>query len=308
MDKQRTASLADNVDREFLDDSSQTFPLTVLLAFLVVFATIVILWWAKNRQRAAYRGECLLLCGISNAGKTLMFTRLTIGMAKRTITSMATNRGSLLLANLSSDRPSKTVRILDIPGNLRIRQREFEANKASAKAIVFVVDSTTINDESKDVADYLYDVLREKVFRQQRLPLLIVCNKQDLNNGNETSASIRRLLEKELTMKRRTRVSSVAVHQGKSDNSEDIGQEGKDAFDFDDVKDMQVEFVDASALGIERQAFARQYDDNEDDDEDDDNDNDNSGVNVDSAGDETDVDGGVDLVKVTDWIERIWMK
>ena len=302
MDKQRTASLEENVDREFLDDSSQTFPLTVLLSFLVVFATIVILWWAKNRHRAAHRGECLLLCGISNAGKTLLFTRLTMGMAKRTITSMATNHGSMLLANLSSDRPSKTIRILDIPGNLRIRQRDFDANKASAKAIVFVIDSTTINDESKDVADYLYDILREKVFRQQRLPLLIVCNKQDLNNGNETSSSIRRLLEKELTMKRRTRASSVAVHQGKSDNNDDIGREGKDTFDFDDVKDIQVEFVDASALGIERQAFAQQYDDNEEDEDD------NEEENVDSAGDETDVDGGVDLVKVTDWIEKIWMK
>ena len=119
---------------------------------------------------------------------------------------------------------------------------------------------------------------------------------------NETSSSIRRLLEKELTMKRRTRASSVAVHQGKADNSDDIGREGKDTFDFDDVNDIKVEFVDASALGIERQAFAQQYDDNEEEDDNDEEEN------VDSAGDETDADGGVDLVKVTDWIEKIWLK
>lgn len=298
----KKSAYQDNIDREFVDDSAQVFPLTVLMAFLVVFATIVILWWARNRQRSARRGECLLLCGISNSGKTLLFSRLTTGVAKRTLTSMVVNRGSMILENPSADRPTKKIHVIDIPGNLRIRQRDFNANKTAAKAIIFVIDSTTINDESKDVSDYLYDILREKTFRQQRLPLLIFCNKQDGNTDNENTKSIRQLLENELTMKRKTRASSVAVHQGKGEGNEDIGRAGKETFVFDDVKDIQIDFVDGSALGTEKNSFPRQYDDDEDAA------GETSATDIDSGGDETDADSGTNLNKVYDWIEKIWIQ
>jgi len=280
--------------REYTDDSAQALPLTVITAFLIVFATIAILWWAKIRSKSIRRGECLLLCGVSNAGKTLLYSRLTMGVAKRTLTSMAVNRGSMILENPSSDRPSKKIHIIDIPGNLRIRQREFNSNKLSAKAMIFVIDSTAIRNESKDVSDYLYDILREKTFRQQRLPLLILCNKQDLNDNQQTIETIRDLLENELTMKRKTRASSVAVHQGKGDTSDDIGRRDKDTFEFADVKDIQIEFVEGSALGTEKSSYADHYDDENDD--------------IDSAGDETDADNGANLNQVYDWIEKIWIK
>ena len=293
MDTQSKSSLNDNVDSEFLDISSQLFPITVLITFLVAFVTISFLWWTKTRSNSSHRGQCLLLCGISNSGKTLLFCRLTMGIAKRTLTSMIVNDSSMILENTLTDRPSKKIRVIDIPGNSRIRQRDLNANKSSAKAIIFVIDSTTIKEDSKDISEYLYDILRDKVFRQRRLPLLIFCNKQDINNDNETIQSIRNLLENELTMKRKTRASSPSVHQGKGEVSDDIGQKGKEKFEFSDVKDIQIEFADGSALGTEKQSFAKHYDDEED---------------VDSAGDETDADSGSDLNKIYDWIGRIWLK
>ncbi|CAF2585111.1 unnamed protein product [Rotaria sp. Silwood2] len=287
----------ENVDSEFVDESSQMFPLTILISFLVVFATIVILWWAKNRHKQFRRGECLLLCGAPNSGKTLLFCRLTMGLAKRTLTSQAINKGSMILENSSSDRSSKKIHVIDVPGNLRIRQRDFNANKSSAKAIIFVIDSSTIKEESKDVSDYLFDILHEKTYRQQRLPLLIFCNKQDINNDNISIQSIRNLLENELTMKRKTRASSVDVHQGETELSDDIGQLGKDTFEFSDVKDIQIDFVDGSALGTEKKSFGDHYDDDEEGEKD-----------IDSGGDETDADSGTNLNKVYDWIEKIWIK
>jgi signal recognition particle receptor subunit beta len=159
--------------------------------------------------------------------------------------------------------------------------------------MIFVIDSTKINEESKDVSDYLYDILRERTFRQQRLPMLIFCNKQDMNNGTESIKSIRQLLEDELTMKRKTRASSVAVHQGKGDSTDDIGRADKGTFEFSDVKDIQIEFAEGSALGMEKQSYAKHYDDEED---------------IVSTGDETDADGGASLNKVYEWIEKIWIK
>jgi len=189
----------------------------------------------------------------------------------------------------------KKVHVIDIPGNLRIRQRDFDENKISAKGIIFVIDSTTIGDESKEVADYLFDILREKSYRQQHLPLLIFCNKQDGNNPR-TIQSIRSLLEHELTVKRKTRASSVAMHQGTNDQRNDeIGKTNKDTFEFDDIKDIQIEFADGAALGIEKKPFAGQYDDEE-------------GEEIDSGGDETDMDSGPSLRKVREWINKIWLK
>ncbi|CAF3542351.1 unnamed protein product [Rotaria socialis] len=293
MDAQKKSLFDDAVDGELLSEPSQTFAPTVIISLLVVFLTIFILWWIKRRPGSHRRGECLLLCGASNSGKTLLFCRFTTGLAKRTITSMATNTGSMILESSSSDRPPKKIHVIDIPGNLRIRQRDFNTNKSSAKAIIFVIDSTTIKEESKDVSDYLYDILHEKSFRQQRLPILIFCNKQDINNDVETVQSIRALLENELTMKRKTRASAVDVHQGKSDTIDDIGQLGKEKFEFNDIKDIQITFVDGSALGNEKKSFADQYDDEAD---------------IDSAGDETDADGGMNLDQVYDWIQKVWMK
>ena len=92
-------------------------------------------------------------------------------------------------------------------------------------------------------------------------------------------------------MKRRTRASSVGVHHGKTESSGEIGQTGKDTFEFIDVKDIRIQFVDGSALGTEKRPFAGQYDDEED---------------ISSGGDETDVDSAANLTKVYDWIEKIW--
>ncbi|CAF3843626.1 unnamed protein product [Rotaria magnacalcarata] len=148
MDAQKKSLFDGDVDGELLSEPSQTFALTILISLLVVFLTIFILWWIKRRPGSYRRGECLLLCGSSNSGKTLLFCRFTMGLAKRTITSMATNKGSMTLENSSSDRPWKKIHVIDIPGNLRIRQRDFNTNKSSAKAIIFVIDSTTIKEET----------------------------------------------------------------------------------------------------------------------------------------------------------------
>ena len=284
-----------NINENEMRGSIDSFSLTVAISFLVVLVTIVLLWWINNRRKWAQRGDSLIICGLPNAGKTLLFLRLVKNMGKQTVTSSVTNRDTMILEGTLSGRTSQRIKVIDIPGNPRIRQREFNAYKNAAKAMVFVIDSTTANDESKEIADFVYDILREKTFHRQRLPLLILCNKQDLNNGNESRESIQRLLENELTMKRRTRASSVAVHQGKSEQVEDIGRPGKETFEFSDVKNFQIEFLDGSALGIERESFADQYEP-EDDEE------------IGSAGDETEGEVGVDIDGVYQWIEKIWVK
>jgi signal recognition particle receptor subunit beta len=47
------------------------------------------------------------------------------------------------------------------------------------RRIVFVIDSDTVSKKTRDVAELLYDVL--VAIRSSNTPLLVVCNKQDLD-------------------------------------------------------------------------------------------------------------------------------
>ncbi|CAF3603448.1 unnamed protein product [Adineta steineri] len=273
MNTPKTASFEENIDNRIIDQTSQTFRRIILLSILIVFSTIIIQWWIKRRQhRLRHSGKCLLLCGIKNSGKTLLFNRLTTGIEKRPFYSMSTNHGVMTLDDFSSDRLIERVHVIEIPHHIRRHQHDLYAYKTSAKAIIFVIDSTSVEKDIKYVSDYLYNILHEEYFREQRLPLLVFCNKQDLNTNDYDQESIRCLLEEELTKKR------------KISNNNDIGRLGKETFEFDDVKDIRIEFVEGSALDTRKKFIDKHYE----------NDSEN--------------DSASHLLKVHQWIARIWFK
>ncbi|UJR31204.1 hypothetical protein I4U23_018708 [Adineta vaga] len=274
-----TTPFEENIDKPFIDPISQTFRRTILLSILVLLLTLIILWWIQRRhQRFQHHGQCLLLCGISKAGKTLLFNRLTSNLEKRPFYSMSVNYGTMTLDYLSSDRPIEKVHVIEIPSNTRQNQYNFLAYKTSAKAIIFVIDSTTIEKNRKLVSDYLYHILHDKYFRDQHLPLLIFCNKQDLIETNQNIQSIRHLLEQELTLRRQ-------IYQNKNEHIiDDIGRIGKDTFEFNDIKDLRIEFVQGSTLDTKKKLIHQHSDDGE--------------AN----------ENGSHLLKVHQWIARIWFK
>ncbi|CAF0891759.1 unnamed protein product [Adineta ricciae] len=259
MNTHQPTSFDEHIDKPFIDPISQTFRRTILLSILTLLLTIIVLWWIRRRQqRFAHHGKCLLLCGIAKSGKTLLFNRLTSNLEKRPFYAMSVNHGTMKLDYLSSDRPIEKVHVIEIPSNTRHYQYDFLVYKTSAKAIIFVIDSTTIEKDLKYVSDYLYHIIRERYFRDQHLPLLIFCNKQDINKTDHSIQRIRYLLERELTSKQQIQ--------------EDIGQLGKETFEFSDVKDIRIEFAEGSTIDTKK-------------------------------------DGeGSHLLKVHQWIARIWFK
>lgn len=89
------------------------------------------------------------------------------------------------------------LKVVDIPGHERLRGKFFDMFKNTAKGLVFVIDSGSIQKDVKDVAEYLYNCLSDSVVRKNLPSLLILCNKQDepLAKG---SAVIKSMLEKEM--------------------------------------------------------------------------------------------------------------
>jgi signal recognition particle receptor subunit beta len=97
------------------------------------------------KKRKAKRTD-VLLAGLCDSGKTLLYSLILNGSEVETFTSLKENVGFL---NVQSG----TVRLVDLPGHERLRLRLLDAYKNSTKALVFLVDSSTIQKEIKDAAE-----------------------------------------------------------------------------------------------------------------------------------------------------------
>ncbi|KAH9628824.1 hypothetical protein HF086_004984 [Spodoptera exigua] len=121
-----------------------------LLSVIVLLFTLVF-WWFFSRRRQVRKS--VLLMGLSDSGKTLLFVRLAYSQYRQTFTSMKENIEEYITSN-------DALKIVDLPGQERLRNKFFDQYKNSAKSIVYVVDSVTIQKEIRDVAENLVRVTK----------------------------------------------------------------------------------------------------------------------------------------------------
>lgn len=91
-----------------------------------------------------------MLTGLCDSGKTILFSQLLYGELRETFTSISEN-----VDDYTNEENGKSIRVVDIPGNERLRARFFDQHKSSAKAIVYVIDSVTVQKDVRDVAEYV---------------------------------------------------------------------------------------------------------------------------------------------------------
>lgn len=88
----------------------------------------------------------MLLAGLCDSGKTLLYSLVLSGEEVESFTSLKANFGFLTLQ-------TGIVRLVDLPGHERLRLRLLETYKNTTKALVYVIDSATVQKEIKDVAE-----------------------------------------------------------------------------------------------------------------------------------------------------------
>lgn len=108
------------------------------------FFLLQVLLWVWKRKRSARTD--VLLTGLCDSGKTLLFSQLVLGEEKESFTSIKENLGVL-------QTTSGELRLVDIPGHERLRGKFFDQYKNLTKAVIFVVDSVTVQKEIRDVAE-----------------------------------------------------------------------------------------------------------------------------------------------------------
>ncbi|XP_043269836.1 signal recognition particle receptor subunit beta [Venturia canescens] len=216
-------------------DESQLFG--IIAAFVAVLVTLAIFLIWRRRKSV---GKNILLTGLSDAGKTVLYTKLFSSKSIRTHTSVKENVGNIVIND-------KTLQIVDIPGHERLRYKFFDKYKNSARGLIYVIDSVTLSKDIRDAAEFLYTLLSDEVM-QKDISVLILCNKQDQTMAKGCGI-VQTLLEKEINLLRLTKMNQLEATDSTSANSF-VGKQGKD-FEFSHLVN-KVDFAEGSVSDIDQ--------------------------------------------------------
>uniref|UniRef100_A0A7N0RAV6 Signal recognition particle receptor subunit beta n=1 Tax=Kalanchoe fedtschenkoi TaxID=63787 RepID=A0A7N0RAV6_KALFE len=147
----------------------------------------------KNRK-----SNIIILAGLSGSGKTVLFYQLRSGSSSSpTVSSSNLNEGTFVLhSELAKKGKIQPVHLIDIPGGPGLRQK-LEKQLTRAAGLVFVVDALDFLPHLQEIAKFLYDILTNGSTCERKLPVLVLCNKND-NVVAHTKEFIRRHLEREI--------------------------------------------------------------------------------------------------------------
>eukprot|EP01133_Synstelium_polycarpum_P001178 gene1178-1355_t len=167
---------------------------------------------------------------------------MTVQQPLQTYASIAPNKGQY-------KGSKKTAALVDIPGHEKMKP-SLPQHLAAAACVVYLIDSSTFMSNSTREAQALYDILVESNVYEKKIPMLIFCNKTDLDSSIAES-DIQSTLERELDDLRITK-GSAPTELGRDDgNHGDIylGNEGE-TFQFDHLPN-EVTFAKGSLLDEE---------------------------------------------------------
>lgn len=204
---------------------------------LVSVLLLLLIWKLISAGKVKRRG--IIITGISGAGKTTILSQALAGKETETVISLKENQGIYTTEK-------GVLNLVDIPGAEAIRQKFFDRFKDTGKGIVFVIDSDSFSNDLKDVAEYLFTILTDKVIVKNSPAVLIACNKQDLVTA-KSKKLIQDQLAKELNTVRKTRSAALSSTDGQ-ESSVSLGVKGKD-FEFAHLGKINVDFVDCNAKG-----------------------------------------------------------
>lgn len=207
----------------------------------VIFGLItLVIIYIFTRKRA--RGNTLLICGPCESGKTCLFGQLLHKKSVETYTSAKENTGHLKVPGRAP------LPVVDVPGHERLRVKYLEEYKNQVKAIIYVVDSSTLQKQLRDTAEYLFNIVTNPVIYAKRPKIMVVCNKQDLSLAKGKNV-IQKELEKEMELLRGTHSRTLQETNDQSVERVEIGQDGAE-FQFHHLP-MKVEFCELSAQSSE---------------------------------------------------------
>ena len=165
------------------------------------------------------------------------------------------------LLPVNEQQQGLSLSIVDIPGhfNFRLKVQQYMER---AKGVILVVDSRD-KDKISEAAEFLFDILSNNRLVKQRVPILVACNKQDLNLAKR-AVQIEREFSTEFDAIRKVRKASR--EQENETTGGGIGSVTDDAlttvdqtifddlkgkFSFEQIPQASVTFIDCSVQQAE---------------------------------------------------------
>merc|ERR1712150_88572 len=212
------------------------------IALAVVLLTSVLMWLLLRSSGTSR--DTILLLGLCDSGKTLLFSLLSSRKSVKTLTSIQENTGQYV-PNADDSKPGKSFKVVDLPGHERLRAKFLYKHKDGARGIIFVIDSVNFAREARDCAEVMYDMFASKTMKSNKVSILVACNKQDVPMA-KASGVVKSQLEKELNALRKTRSAALLdVEDKDSTKDKDIGKAGVD-FEFSHVLPIKVSFCECN--------------------------------------------------------------
>ena len=189
----------------------------------------------------------ILIWGASGSGKTALLNYLGVKEWRETVSSLDITRATFTVSSkISPDTTAdeaitKSVKLkyIDVPGHHHFLDDLLDSAE-TASGILLVVDSKT-RETLPLAAEILYEILNStRVVVEEKLPIMIVWNKQDLQYSRKLT-EIEIELEKEIEELKRSRVAT------RDPDKEYIGyiESLKGRFEFKNVSDF-IQFCSAS--------------------------------------------------------------
>ncbi|CAG8753084.1 24057_t:CDS:2 [Gigaspora margarita] len=197
-----------------------------IFAILAIAIAVAVLNFLGNRTKK----DTFLLLGLSDSGKTSLFLKLRYGSLVQTHTSMKENEGHFIINDNGIPLVKNPIHVVDVPGHEKLRFK-FSDFIPITRGIIFVIDSSTCAKNSRQIAEYLYDIFAHK--NVKNIPTLIACNMSDMITALPPER-IRTILENEINRLRITRTSGLD-HQDSVDDVEFLGYESEN-FKFEHLE------------------------------------------------------------------------
>eukprot|EP01103_Thecamoeba_quadrilineata_P002519 TRINITY_DN1246_c0_g1_i1.p1 TRINITY_DN1246_c0_g1~~TRINITY_DN1246_c0_g1_i1.p1 ORF type:complete len:250 (-),score=48.60 TRINITY_DN1246_c0_g1_i1:159-812(-) len=176
---------------------------------------LVALFYLRRDKR-----NSILIWGLPNSGKTLLYYQLRDGLFRETVSSSIANSGTF---SLFDDPKMKPINIIDQPGFRQLRG-QVDSLLPSARGVIFLIDSVEFPREANDVAEYIYYLLVHPEINKNGTKLHLVFNKSEMVTAMNES-SILTELENRLLQIRESRKATGTSEQEEEEVT--LGVEGQ---------------------------------------------------------------------------------
>ncbi|CAH8501799.1 unnamed protein product [Heterobilharzia americana] len=116
--------------------------LSAVIIAIIICLTTILLYWVSLKKKL----KNVLFIGICDSGKTTLFSSIVYGSPSTTFTSLNEN-----VANLQVNK--KALVLVDVPGHEKVRNEIIQKYKVDTLALIFVIDSKTVQSDIKDIAE-----------------------------------------------------------------------------------------------------------------------------------------------------------